>query len=75
LSFKLFRPGFFFMLRQPMSLASKARVAAPLFGPLTDLQRFMMDEQCPLAGFTSDHFQTTADACFTPRAARHGSAL
>lgn len=66
LSFKPIRTCFCRVWRQSMSLGSRARVAAPLPGPLTGLQSLMMDEHCPLAGFTSDQCQTTADACSTP---------
>ena len=70
LSFKPIRSCFCRVWRQPMSLGGGAGVAAPLPGPLTGLQSLMMDEHCPLAGFTSDRCQTTADACSTPCSAR-----
>lgn len=61
---------FFFLLSgapgQPMSLGSRGRSgSSPPRAPDRGLRSLMMDEHCPLAGFTSDQRQTTADACCT----------
>lgn len=63
-------------LGQPMSLGSRGRSgsSAPR-APDRGLRSLMMDEHCPLAGFTSDQRQTTADArcTATPPSAPLGS--
>lgn len=47
-----------------MSLGSRGRSgSSPPRAPDRGLRSLMMDEHCPLAGFTSDQRQTTADAC------------
>lgn len=46
-----------------MSLGSRGRSgSSPPWAPDRGLRSLMMDEHCPLAGFTSDQRQTTADA-------------
>lgn len=72
LSFKPIRTCFFAAHEDSRCHSRHSGSASPP-GPLTGSWSLMMDEQCPLAGFTSDQCHTTADACSAPRSAQLSS--